>query len=125
MQVFTQDGLLPMPHSLRGGGILAVTLGPEIDEVCDFVARTRGRNRDIQVLGFGSDPDGQLAQLSDVFIAVVRDSAEYLDPVLASDVEEQAIAQVLEAFALFADADHTGLPRHWSGAEMDFAEGEE
>jgi hypothetical protein len=100
-RVHIQGDTLPMPHSLSGGGIIAVTTGEQAYTVSATLYQYRRKNRDIKIIGLGFDPKNRIAEVCDTFIAVPAGAYSRGQSSQAS-IHAQVIAQLLDSFVLFA-----------------------
>ena len=100
-RVYMQDSIVPMPHSLHGGGIIAASASGQTPSVLSALAQARHKNREIRVVGIAAADALRFKDNCDVFIALPGKSAHDGLSALA-DIDEYAISELLDAIVVAA-----------------------
>ncbi|WIY07092.1 hypothetical protein QRX60_25755 [Amycolatopsis mongoliensis] len=100
-RVYMQDSIVPMPHSLHGGGIIAASASGQTPSVLSALTQARRKNREIRVVGIAAADATSFKQNCDVFIALPGTSGRDGLSALA-DIEEYAISELLDAIVVAA-----------------------
>jgi D-arabinose 5-phosphate isomerase GutQ len=102
-RVHIQDDIVPMPHSIRGGGILAVSASGRTESVLNVLRNVREKGRRIKVLGIARADADEFRGLCDVFIGIVEAEEPCVNPLRAlADTGEQIISELLDAIVVAA-----------------------
>lgn len=121
-RVHIQGDSLPMPHSLSGGGIIAVATGEQEHAVSAALYQHRRKNRDIKIMGLGFDPKNRIAEICDTFIAVPA-GANSREQSSQASIHAQVIAQLLDSLVLFAGGTLGYTEKRWVLGYEDFDSG--
>jgi D-arabinose 5-phosphate isomerase GutQ len=82
-QVYVQDDIIPMPHTIRGGGLIAASASGRTESVLAVLQSTRLYSRDVEVLGIAASSATEFASLCDVFIGIESAPPEIYNPLRA------------------------------------------
>lgn len=95
------DDLIPMPHTYRAGGIIAVSASGRTKTVLDALRSARDSESGITVVGIADDQSLEFKNLCDVFIGIRLDRAP--NPLSAlADIEEYVISLLLDSMVVAA-----------------------
>jgi hypothetical protein len=102
-RVYIQESIVPMPHSVRGGGIIAASASGETKSVIDIMKGVRDAAPQITVVGIAKHDAPQcFKNLCHHFIGVKMDP-QYITPLRAlADLSEYVISEVLDALVVGA-----------------------
>lgn len=102
-RVYIQDDIIPMPHSIKGGGIIAVSASGETPSVLNVLESVRKKGRqDIKIVGIAKSGSKKFQEHCDIFIGIEKD-ADYLNPLQAlADTGEYVISELLDAMVVAA-----------------------
>lgn len=112
--------ILPMPHSLRGGGIVAVITEGQAEAIARLLIKVRKKNRDIKILGIGYDSSNQFTEVCDIFIPIPIDRQGPRSDETVIDVQEYVVAEILDALVLFAGRELGYTDNRWKLGYGDF-----
>jgi D-arabinose 5-phosphate isomerase GutQ len=98
--VFLQDSMIPMPHSVRGGGIIAASASGSTAAVLDVMRSARTQAPNIEIVGIAAHSAEQFASLCHLFIGIRIPSRPHLSAL--ADLEEYVISEVLDALVVAA-----------------------
>lgn len=100
-RVYIQDDIIPMPHSIKGGGIIAVSASGRTRSVLSVLEGIRQKAAMIKVVGIADNRASQFRDLCDIFIGIHL--TELHNPLQAlADTEEFIISMLLDAMVVFA-----------------------
>jgi len=100
-RLFIVDDIIPMPHTYRAGGIIAVSASGKTPTVLEALAKARAQTSGITILGIASHEAQQFAGLCDVFIGIQK--ADTDNPLQAlADTGEYVISRLLDALVVEA-----------------------
>lgn len=100
-RVFIIDDMTPMPHTIRGGGVLAVSASGKTESVLDVLRSLEQKNARVKVVGIARDGADEFRDLCDVFIGIQQ--VELRNPLQAlADTEEYVISMLLDAMVVAA-----------------------
>ncbi|MBO0800732.1 MAG: hypothetical protein J2P31_18085, partial [Blastocatellia bacterium] len=119
-RVHTVGDIMPMPHSLRGGGVIAVAAEGQSEAIARLLIKMRNKNRDIKVLGVGYDSSTRFADICEVFIPVPGDRQGPRSNETATSVQDYIIAEILDTLVLFAGHELGYTDNHWKLGYGDF-----
>jgi hypothetical protein len=92
-----------MPHTIKGGGIIAASASGMTPAVLDLLAHTRRQTRDVQILGIAAVNANRFRNLCDVFVGIQPEPADARNPLRAlADNEEYVISELLDAMVVGA-----------------------
>jgi D-arabinose 5-phosphate isomerase GutQ len=101
-RVYIQDSLVPMPHSLVGGGILAASASGQTPSVLEALRAAKENNKEIQCVGIAKHDARVFSSLCDVFIGI-QPARRHRNPLSAlADTEEYIISELLDALVVAA-----------------------
>jgi DNA-binding MurR/RpiR family transcriptional regulator len=102
-QVYVQDDIVPMPHTIRGGGIIAASASGRTESVLAVLRSTRQYSRDVEVLGIAASSATEFASLCDIFIGIVPSPPHLNNPLhVLADAEEYIISGLLDGLVVSA-----------------------
>jgi D-arabinose 5-phosphate isomerase GutQ len=102
-QIYVQDGIVPMPHTIRSGGIIAVSASGKTEAVLSVLRSTRQFTRDVQVIGIAASGAHEFSSLCDVFIGIEPEPPTIRNPLRAlADTEEYVISELLDGLVVGA-----------------------
>lgn len=102
-RVHIQDDMVPMPHTIRGGGLVAASASGKTESVLSVLRSTRTYSRDIEVLGIADSSANEFRQLCDVFIGIEPAPKTIVNPLRAlADSEEYVISELLDGLVVSA-----------------------
>lgn len=98
--VFLQDDIVPMPHSVRGGGIIAASASGTTAAVLTAMRSARSQAPNIEIIGIASHQATEFADLCHIFIGIVCPTRPRLSAL--ADIEEYVISETLDALVVAA-----------------------
>jgi len=98
--VFLQDTMIPMPHSVRGRGIIAASASGSTEAVLTVMRSARMQAPNIEIIGIANHRATEFAQLSHIFIGICCPMRPRLSAL--ADIEEYVISEVLDALVVAA-----------------------
>jgi D-arabinose 5-phosphate isomerase GutQ len=102
-KVSFMGGMVPMPNSTAGGGIIACSASGKTRPVLEAMATAKNLNPKIEVLGLAHHEAKEFAQLCDIFIGLHAPKNEYPNPLSAlADTEEYMISEILDGIIVMA-----------------------
>ena len=100
-RLYIVDDLVPMPHTYRAGGVIAVSASGKTPTVLEALRKARAASSGIVVVGIAMHDAKQFRELCDVFIGI-RPS-DKPNPLRAlADLEEYVISRLLDAIVVAA-----------------------
>jgi D-arabinose 5-phosphate isomerase GutQ len=100
-RVYIIDDIVPMPHSIKGGGIIAVSASGRTESVLGVLRSLRNRQARVKIVGIAKHTADEFASLCDVFIGIRQ--VELHNPLQAlADTEEYVISMLLDAIVVAA-----------------------
>jgi D-arabinose 5-phosphate isomerase GutQ len=100
-RVYLQDSIVPMPHSLHGGGIIAASASGRTPSVLTALAQAKEKNTEIRIVGIAASDAVEFQVACDVFVGLVSDPVRHELSALA-DIEEYAISELLDSIVVAA-----------------------
>ena len=95
------DDLIPMPHSSKQGGIIAVSASGTTLTVIDALRKVRNDETGIEVIGIADHKAKEFEDLCDIFIGIRL--TELPNPLKAlADTQEYVISMILDAMVVAA-----------------------
>lgn len=102
-RVYVQDDIVPMPHNIEGGGIIAASVSGVTPTVLSALRLAREQKRDIEIVGIARVDASEFQSLCDIFIGIAPQPAQYPNPLRAlADSEEHVICELLDAIVVAA-----------------------
>lgn len=98
-------GMVPMPNSMFGGGIIAASASGQTKHVIEAMKVAKENNPNIKILGLAknSHKAADFMDLCDCFIGLRSKALPIENPLFAlADEEEMAIAEILDALVVLA-----------------------
>jgi D-arabinose 5-phosphate isomerase GutQ len=101
-RVFVQDDIVPMPHTAKGGGIIAASASGETNSVLEIMELVHESAPHITIVGIAKSDAQKFKSLCHHFIGIKEDS-NYYNPLRAlADMGEYVISEVLDAIVVAA-----------------------
>ena len=72
-RVYVQDDFVPMPHTIRGGGIIAASASGTTRAVLDVMKSARDEGRDVQIVGIAADDAAEFRSHCDIFLGIAKE----------------------------------------------------
>jgi D-arabinose 5-phosphate isomerase GutQ len=102
-RVYLQDDVVPMPHSLHGGGIIAASASGKTPSVLSALHQARDKNKEIAIIGVAAKDASEFAALCSIFIGIPAKDKDPSGGLRAlADIEEYAISELLDALVVAA-----------------------
>lgn len=97
-------GIVPMPSTAMGGGIIACSASGKAQAVLDAMQKARNLNPHITIIGLASREATQFRDLCDIFVGLVPRPREgiVVELTALADLEEYMIAELLDALIVAA-----------------------
>lgn len=109
-------GMVPMPNSAFGGGIIAASASGQTKHVIEAMKIAKEHNPDIQILGIAknSSKAEEFIELCDCFIGLRTKTFPLKNPLFAlADEEEMTIAELLDGLIVQAGRDLGFTEEDW------------
>lgn len=101
-RVYIQEDVLPMLHSIKGGGIIAVSTSGKTPSVLDALRSIREEGGDIQIVGIAKKGQELFQNYCHIFIGIDQDT-ELPDSLSAlADIGEHVISGLLDTMVVTA-----------------------
>jgi D-arabinose 5-phosphate isomerase GutQ len=101
-RVYIQDDILPMPHSIKGGSIIAVSASGKTKSVLDVLKIVREKGRNIDIVGIADKNAEEFKNYCHIFIGIDQQT-ELPNPLRAlADTGEYVISELLDAMGVAA-----------------------
>lgn len=101
-RVFVQDDIVPMPHSIKGGGVIAASASGRTETVLS-VLRTVYPIKSVQIVGLADASATDFRNHCHVFIGIQPAPVGINNPLRAlADSEEYVISEILDAMVVAA-----------------------
>jgi D-arabinose 5-phosphate isomerase GutQ len=102
-RVYIQNDIIPMPHSIKGGGIIAVSASGETPSVLNVLKSVNKKGRqDIKIVGIASKDAKEFQSYCHIFIGIDQDT-DLPNPLQAlADTGEYVISELLDAMVVAA-----------------------
>jgi D-arabinose 5-phosphate isomerase GutQ len=102
-RIYIQDDIVPMPHSIKGGGIIAVSASGKTESVINTLKDCKEKNERFFIIGFADNKaKDEFVKSCDLFIGFHQDS-DLDNPLKAlADTGEFVIAMLLDAMVVAA-----------------------
>jgi D-arabinose 5-phosphate isomerase GutQ len=102
-------GIVPMPSSRHGGGVIACSASGKTVPVLQAMATAKKLNPEMQILGLAHYKAENFAELCDIFIGLHLPNDEFANPLSAlADTEEYMISEILNGIVVMA-GQHMGF----------------
>jgi D-arabinose 5-phosphate isomerase GutQ len=113
-------GMVPLPNSVEGGGIIACSASGKTVPVLQDMQTAKKRNPQIKILGLAKHDATEFRDLCDCFIGIHVPKIEYPTPISAlADTEEFAISLILDAIVVLAGRKLGLTDEHWRTGHED------
>lgn len=100
--VYIQDDIIPMPHSIKGGGIIAVSGSGKTQSVLDVLKSVREKSGNIKIIGIANKDAEEFQSYCDIFIGIEEDIG-LPNPLRAlADTGEYVISELFDAMVVAA-----------------------
>ena len=109
--VFVQDTMIPMPHSVRGGGIIAASASGFTPSVLEAMKSARLLAPNIEIIGIADRTAADFARLCHIFIGIQAPARPRLSAL--ADISELIISEVLDALVVAAGQECGYDDRAW------------
>jgi D-arabinose 5-phosphate isomerase GutQ len=108
-KVSFMGGMVPMPNSRQGGGVIACSASGKTKPVLEAMSTARSSKEKIMILGLAYHEAKDFAALCDVFIGLHLPKDEFANPLSAlADTEEYMISEILDGIVVMA-GQHIGF----------------
>lgn len=102
-QLSFMGGMVPLPNSDRGGGIIACSASGHTHVVLDAMRVAKTNNPKISIIGLAAHDAEDFRKMCDIFIGIHVPKSEYRNPLSAlADTEEYVISELLDGLVVFA-----------------------
>ncbi len=102
-QVSFMGGMVPLPNSIRGGGIIACSASGKTVPVLEAMAIAKRNNKEVKTIGIADYKAKDFEALCDVFIGLRYPKETLPNPLSAlADTEEYMIAEILDGLVVLA-----------------------
>jgi D-arabinose 5-phosphate isomerase GutQ len=102
-RVFIKDDIIPMPHTIKGGGIIAASASGRTVSVLTDLSSARRETRDIEIIGIAAADAEEFKSFCDIFIGIQPEPEGLSNPLRAlADSEEYVISELLDAMVVSA-----------------------
>lgn len=102
-QVSFMGGMVPMPNSALGGGIISCSASGKTKAVIEAMEVAKQNNPAIIIIGMAQHDANEFQKLCDVYIGIHASSSKYENPLSAlADTEEYVISEILDALIVMA-----------------------
>jgi D-arabinose 5-phosphate isomerase GutQ len=102
-RVHIQDDIVPMPHIISGGGIIAASASGETKSVLDVMHQAWDETRDITILGIAKSDAARFATRCHIFIGIEPEPTPTSNPLRAlADSEEYVLSELLDGLVVAA-----------------------
>ncbi len=99
--MFVQDDIIPMPHTIKRGGVIAVSASGKSGSVLRLLKDVESKNPAIQIVGIADKHADEFCNLCDVFIGI--EASEIENPLEAlADTNEYVCSMLLDAMVVAA-----------------------
>lgn len=101
-RIYIQDDIIPMPHSIKGGGIIAVSASGKTPSVINVLKSVREMGENIKIVGIAKKGAKEFQSCCDIFIGIEQET-ELPNPLQAlADTGEYVISELLDAMVVAA-----------------------
>jgi D-arabinose 5-phosphate isomerase GutQ len=102
-RVYVKDDIMPMPHTIKGGGIIAASASGKTQSVLSDLRSTRAETKDVAIVGIAAADAEEFKKYCDIFIGIQPGPEGSLNPLRAlADSEEYVISELLDAMVVAA-----------------------
>lgn len=100
-RVYFQNDIIPLPHSVKGGGLIALSASGKTKDVLDIMQKVYKMGDDITIIGIASSEADEFKKYCHEFIGIVDESSS--NPLSAlADTGEYVISDLLDALVVAA-----------------------
>jgi D-arabinose 5-phosphate isomerase GutQ len=100
--VFVQDDIIPMPHTVRGGGVIAASASGQTPSVLEVLRKIRDKAPNFTVVGIAAEQAEEFRSLCSHFIPIKRGNPPPNPLSALADIDEYIISEVLDAVTVAA-----------------------
>jgi D-arabinose 5-phosphate isomerase GutQ len=100
-RIYVQDDIVPIPHTINGGGIIAASASGRTASVLTILRAARNQTRDVQIVGVAAADAAEFRNCCDIFIGIEPPTSPNPLKTLA-DSEEYVISELLDAMVAAA-----------------------
>jgi D-arabinose 5-phosphate isomerase GutQ len=101
-RVSVEGEITPMPHSIRGGGVLAASASGQAQSVLKTLTEIRRHAPHVVIVGIAAADAAEFSSSCDYFIGIREDANKANQLSALADVAEFVIAEVLDALVAAA-----------------------
>lgn len=101
-QAYLRDSVLPIPHTIRGGGIIAISASRGTRRWLATLRLVRQFARDVEILGLGPESAHEFRSLCDIFIGLAPEKDGGYGRGTPADSTLSALSQLLDALVVSA-----------------------
>jgi D-arabinose 5-phosphate isomerase GutQ len=102
-RAYVQNGMIPMPNTIRGGAILAASASGKTPTVLELLKTARLRNPKIRIVGIADARAREFRDLCHVFVGIEGHNDAMPNPLRAlADTGEYVISELLDAMVVAA-----------------------
>ena len=102
-RVYVQDDIIPMPHTFKGGGIIAASASGKTESVLSVLRSARKDTKDVHIVGVAAFDADEFKSCCDIFIGIQPEPEGVSNPLRAlADSEEYVISELLDAMVVAA-----------------------
>lgn len=101
-RVFVQNDIIPMPHTVKGGAVIAASASGRTSSVLEILRIIREEAPQITVVGIAKADAHTFRDLCHHFIGIEQDQSHSNPLVALADIGEYVISEVLDALVVAA-----------------------
>ncbi len=102
-RVYIHNDILPMPHTVKGGGMIVASASGKTQSVLSIMRETREATRDVKIIGIASVDALEFKSYCNLFIGIQHEPEKITNPLRAlADNEEYVISELLDAMVVAA-----------------------
>ena len=99
-RVFVQDDIIPMPHSIKGGGILAASASGKTRTLLQNLAIAKSKGTSLNVVGIAAHDANEFKSYCDLFIGIHEPQIAQRPLQALADTGEYVIGELLDAIVV-------------------------
>jgi len=101
-RVYIKEDIIPMPHTSKGGGIIAVSASGKTRAVLEDLKDVRAKAKHIKIVGFANKDAIEFSKYCDIFIGIDLDIERTVQLKALADIGEYAISELFDAMVVAA-----------------------
>lgn len=101
-RVYVQDDIIPMPHAVKGGGVIAASASGKTQTLLDMLAVVKRDAPRIKVVGIAKHDAKQFAGYCDHFIGIHQERSSSNTLSALADIGEYVISEALDSLVVAA-----------------------